>query len=71
MVVELGAGTAIPSVRHFSHAALIDRDAVLVRINLREPGAPRSREIGIAGPALAVLRDIDRALATLGSDREP
>ena len=71
VVVELGAGTAIPSVRHFSHAALIDRDAVLVRINPREPGVPRNRDIGIAGQALAVLREIDRVLHTPEPDIEP
>ena len=63
VVVEIGAGTAIPSVRHFSHAALIDHDAVLVRINPREPEVPRSRDISIMGPALGALRAIDEALS--------
>ncbi len=63
VVVELGAGTAIPSVRHFSHSALIDHDAVLIRINPREPQVPRSQDISIAGPALASLQAIDQALS--------
>lgn len=65
VVLELGAGTAIPSVRHFSHSALIDHDAVLVRINPREAAVPRSRDVAIAGPALAALRAIDEALSGL------
>lgn len=43
----------------------------LVRINPREPGVPRNRDIGIAGQALAVLREIDRALDTPEPDVEP
>ncbi len=65
VVIELGAGTAIPSVRHFSHSALIDHDAVLVRINPREAAVPRSRDVAIAGSALAALRAIDQALSGL------
>ncbi|MDE2371930.1 MAG: NAD-dependent deacetylase [Burkholderiales bacterium] len=70
VVVELGAGTAIPSVRHFSHEALIERGAVLVRINPREPLVPlvpRSRDVSIAAPALATLRAIDAALSPSGA----
>lgn len=63
VVVEVGAGTAVPSVRHFSHAALIDHDAFLIRINPREPNVPRNWDISIAGPALAVLQAIDEALS--------
>jgi NAD-dependent SIR2 family protein deacetylase len=62
VVVEIGAGTAIPTVRHFAHRAVIDHDALLVRINPREPAVPRVRDVAIAGPALASLRAIDAAL---------
>jgi NAD-dependent SIR2 family protein deacetylase len=62
-VVELGAGINIPSVRHFSQAALIERNAVLVRINPREPNVPRLQDVGIAGSALATLRAIDARLS--------
>lgn len=62
VVIELGAGTSIPSVRHFSHAALIDHEAVLIRINPREPQVPRTRDTAIAGRALASLQAIDHAL---------
>ncbi|MDP2004963.1 MAG: Sir2 family NAD-dependent protein deacetylase [Rubrivivax sp.] len=63
VVVEIGAGTAIPSVRHFSQTALTDHDAVLVRINPREAEVSRRRDISIAGPALATLRAIEDVLS--------
>ena len=62
VVVELGAGTAIPSVRNFSQAALIDRGAILVRINPRESVVPRRMDISLAGPAFAMLSAIDTAM---------
>ncbi|MCE2917037.1 MAG: NAD-dependent deacetylase [Rubrivivax sp.] len=63
VVVEIGAGTAIPSVRRFSQTAAAARDAVLVRINPREPAVPRSRDVSIGGPALAALQAIDDRLS--------
>ncbi|HEX8913977.1 MAG TPA: Sir2 family NAD-dependent protein deacetylase [Humisphaera sp.] len=60
VVVELGAGTAVPSVRYNSER-LQARGATLVRINPREPQGPRGT-IGIAGGALATLRAIDEAM---------
>lgn len=33
VVIELGAGSAIPSVRHFSQRMIVERDAKLIRIN--------------------------------------
>lgn len=63
VVVELGAGSRIPSVRRFSHAAIIDRQAVLVRINPDAPDVPRGVDVSIAGRALAALQAIDEAIA--------
>lgn len=63
VVVELGAGTAIPSVRHFGQRALIEREAVLVRINPREPAVPRRQDVALPMPALAALEAIDACLA--------
>lgn len=54
VVIECGAGTAIPSVRRFSEACVRD-GAKLVRINLREPAVPRG-QLGLAQGALAALR---------------
>ncbi len=62
VVLEIGAGTDVPSVRHFSHQAIIDRLAVLVRINPRQPAVPGSPHVGIAAPALASLLAIQQRL---------
>lgn len=63
VVVELGAGTAIPSVRHFSHGLVANHGARLVRINPREPVVPTQRDVSIARPALATLQAIDEILS--------
>lgn len=62
VVVELGAGTAIPSVRHFSHQLCRDHGARLIRINPREPQVPRSMDVGLALGSRVALRAIDAAL---------
>jgi len=63
IVVELGAGTAIPSARNFSHAVVRDFGGRLVRINPREPQVPTPRDVGLATGALAALEAIDQAIA--------
>lgn len=60
-VVELGAGTALPTVRRRSELASAASGA-LVRINVREPEVRHGRGVGIAGPAAAALAAIDDAL---------
>ncbi len=61
-VIELGAGTAIPTIRCLSEQLGNSKQATVVRINPREPqiGAPH---ISIAAGALEGLSGIDRALA--------
>lgn len=54
-IIEIGAGTVIPSVRHFSHQQIRERGAKLVRINPREPSVPSSRDVGFAWGATSVL----------------
>ncbi|WP_248360625.1 SIR2 family NAD-dependent protein deacylase [Anaeromyxobacter oryzae] len=61
VVLELGAGTAIPSVRMRSERIAQLPGATLVRVNPREPQAPRGG-ISIAAGALAALRAIDAQL---------
>ncbi|MBM4345206.1 MAG: NAD-dependent deacetylase [Deltaproteobacteria bacterium] len=61
VAVELGAGTAIPTVRLFCERLVERRGARLVRINPRECEAPAG-QIGMASGALAALRAIDAAL---------
>lgn len=56
VVIELGAGTAIPSVRHFSEQVIHEAAGRLIRINPREPVVPTSRDVGLPMGALAALR---------------
>ena len=64
VVVELGAGTHIPSVRHFSQS-VIHGGGRLVRVNPREFSVPTPRDVGLAAGGLAGLRAIDEELAKL------
>jgi NAD-dependent SIR2 family protein deacetylase len=52
VVMELGAGSDIPSVRRMCEA----QDAPLIRINPREPAVPSGKDVGVAANALAALR---------------
>ena len=61
-VVEVGAGTAITSVRQFSHHLIKAHGARLVRINVREHAVPRPEDVGIDLGALAALSRIDECL---------
>lgn len=62
VVVEIGAGTAIPSVRHFSHWVIQEFGGRLVRINPREFTVPTRLDVGIASSSLDALSEIDRAI---------
>jgi NAD-dependent SIR2 family protein deacetylase len=62
VAIELGAGTAIPSVRMRSERIAQLPGATLVRVNPREPQTPRGA-ISIAVGALAGLEAIDLLLA--------
>lgn len=57
VIIELGAGTAIPSVRHFGHG-ILQRGGRMVRINPREPAVGSAADVGIAAGALEGLRAI-------------
>lgn len=60
-VVELGAGTGIPTVRREAELASAATGA-LVRINPREPEVRHGRGIGLAAPAAATLTALDDLL---------
>ena len=60
-VIELGAGTAVPSVRHFSHQLSKRIGARIVRINPREFAVPSTWDVGLAMGSLEALRAIDGA----------
>jgi NAD-dependent SIR2 family protein deacetylase len=62
VVVEIGAGTAIPSVRHFSQRVIRQHGGRLIRINPRESAVPTPFDVGFAAGAVETLLAIDRAL---------
>ncbi len=62
VVVELGAGTAVPTIRMTSERLVRRDDALLVRVNLREADV-RPPHLSIAAGALEGLAGIDRALS--------
>ena len=66
LVLELGAGTHVPSVRHFSQQVLHQHGGRLVRINPREPEVHSTADVGLAMGALDGLRALEAALASLG-----
>ena len=62
VVIEIGAGNAIPTVRHFSNRVIRQHGGTLVRINLRESGVQRPLDVGLADTALAALQAIDKMM---------
>lgn len=62
VVIELGAGTAVPSVRSFGHQVLLHWRARMVRINPREWAVPHAEDVGLADGALAALQALDALL---------
>lgn len=62
LVIELGAGSAVPTVRHFSEDLARSPGTSLLRINPREPEVPRGH-FSLAEGALAGLRQLDAILA--------
>lgn len=63
VVLEMGAGTAIPSARRFGASLAESQRGVLVRINPGEPQVARPQDISISLGAAAALTQI---LARLG-----
>ena len=63
VLVELGAGTAVPSVRYFGQYVGHAVNARLVRINPRESAVQHPQDVAIASGALAALEQIDALLA--------
>lgn len=61
VVVEIGAGSSIATVRHFSHS----QEAPIIRINPTEYQVPRSTDVGIPTGALDGVSGIVAALAEL------
>ena len=57
--IEIGAGTAIPSVRSFSQRVVTQHGGALVRINVREHETDPNMGVGLAIGALDALKAID------------
>ena len=62
LVIELGAGTAIPSVRHFGQQVIAQYNGRMIRINPREPQVASPLDVGLAMGSLAALTAIDALL---------
>lgn len=63
VVIEIGAGKAIPTVRHFSRRVVQRHNGRLVRINLREAEVSGEYDVGLGLGALAALRLIDEQMS--------
>lgn len=62
IVIELGAGRAVPTIRHTSEQLGREKDCTVIRINPREPQI-EAPHISIAVGALEALQAIDDALS--------
>jgi NAD-dependent SIR2 family protein deacetylase len=62
LVIEVGAGTSVPSVRAFSKEVCEKIGARLVRINIRESDVVGTNSVGLEFGALDGLRSIDKTL---------
>ncbi len=57
VIIECGAGTALPTVRRLCERVVQTHDARLIRIDPREPNVPQGH-VGLAMGALEGLRAI-------------
>jgi len=63
VVIEIGAGTAIPSVRRFTEGLACRADGHVVRINPAAAAIHRDMGVGLEMGALEAIEAIERALA--------
>jgi len=62
VIIELGAGTHIPSVRDFSHKVVTKHNGKLIRINPRESEVETKNSIGLTCGAKDALLAIDHIM---------
>lgn len=67
VVVELGAGTTIPTVRMLGQSI----DAPMIRINAREAQVTRSYDVSLPMGAMEGLRGIEAELSLLVTAHDP
>ncbi|CAN7313537.1 NAD-dependent deacetylase [Variovorax sp. LjRoot84] len=65
VVIEIGAGTAIPSVRYFSQRVVQQFGGRLIRINPREPEVRSSHDVGLA---IGAVEGLNAIADVLGAD---
>ncbi len=70
LVIEIGAGTAVATVRQFSHRVIQSWGGRLIRINPTEAQVPSSHDVGLPLQALAALQAIAQRLGGHWSDPE-
>ena len=58
LVIELGAGTAIPSVRHFGQRVVMQHGGRMIRINPQAPQVASADDVGLPMTALEALTAI-------------
>jgi NAD-dependent SIR2 family protein deacetylase len=63
VVIEIGAGTAIPSVRFFTHGVVVHNGGRVVRINPTDCAVPSRHDVGMPFGAAVALRAIGAQLA--------
>lgn len=71
VIVEMGAGTALPSVRNFSAVMSRNYGARIVRINPREWHVTSRKDVGIAAASLKTLLGIDAEIDRQYSLKQP
>ena len=67
VVIEIGAGTAIPSVRIFGE----EQNCPMIRINPREPSVERTADVSLPLGGLAGIAEISGALVASGFFKRP
>ncbi len=58
LVIEVGAGTAIPSVRHFGQRVMMQHGGRMIRINPQDPQVASADDVGLPITALEALTAI-------------
>ena len=71
LVIEIGAGPAIPSVRRFSEQVLRRHSGGLIRINPAKSDVADSLDVGLPCRDLEALREIDALLGVRGHPLQP
>lgn len=62
IVIEIGAGKAVPTVRHFSERIAKQKKGGLIRINPIDAGVPKMHFLSLKMGGLEALRAIDKLL---------